>query len=390
MFDLGAVFVTFKAKTDEFVSGLNQVKSSLGTAATNVANIGMKVVKFGAAAATAFYGAATAAGFFAVKSAGDFQQARIAFETMLGSAEKAGKLLQQVSDFAAKTPFELPQVVEGAKKLLAYNIEAEKIIPTFNSLGNIAAGVGKDKLPQLIMAFGQVKAATRLTGMELRQFTEAGVPLLDILAKQMGKTTAEMVEMISDGKVGFPEVEKAIFGMSAEGGKFFNLMERQSKTFDGVMSNLRDNIGRVARNVIGLTDTGEVVKGGFFDKLSTAASNLLMWFDKNRESIIAFLQNGLNVLLSVGQQVINVVTTLYGWVKTLIDGFRLCCCHFSNDLGLDQAGSRYDQRSADRSLGTDEIGRPADLAATPGIGRCLRRDSLWRHHGLYFPTRIFD
>jgi tape measure domain-containing protein len=174
----------------------------------------------------------------------------------------------------------------------------------------------------LIMAFGQVKAATRLTGMELRQFTEAGVPLLDILAKQMGKTTAEMVEMISDGKVGFPEVEKAIFGMSAEGGKFFNLMERQSKTFDGVMSNLRDNIGRVARNVIGLTDTGEVVKGGFFDKLSTAASNLLMWFDKNRESIIAFLQNGLNVLLSVGQQVINVVTTLYGWVKTLIDGFR--------------------------------------------------------------------
>ena len=116
------------------------------------------------------------------------EQSRIAFETMLGSSDKARKLLTQLSDFARKTPFDLPQVIEGSQRLLAYNVAAEDIIPTFTMLGNIAAGVGKDKLPQLILAFGQVKAATHLTGAELRQFSEAGVPLLDTLAKNFKMT----------------------------------------------------------------------------------------------------------------------------------------------------------------------------------------------------------
>lgn len=225
---------------------------------------------------------------FAINSASDFQQSRIAFETMLGSASAAKKMLRDVSDFAQRTPFELPEVVTGAKQLLAYNIEADKIIPTFKALGNIAAGVGKDKLPQLVLAYGQVRAATKLTGAELRQFTEAGVPLLEMLAKQAGKTSAQVKEDMENGMApSFDDVQKAIFGMSEQGGKFFNLMDKQSKTFGGVMSNVSDNFGRVAREIIGISDQGDIREGSIFAYLQKGAESFLSWLDANKGGIIA-------------------------------------------------------------------------------------------------------
>lgn len=237
-------------------------------------------------AITGAFSAVASAGKEVLKSSVDFEQSRIAFETMLGSADKAKKMLKDVSDFAAKTPFELPEVVTGAKQLLAYNIEADKIIPTFKALGNIAAGVGKDKLPQLILAFGQVKAATKLTGQELRQFTEAGVPMLATLATQMGKTEGEIKKMVEEGKVGFADVEKALFGMSEQGGKFANLMEKQSLTLGGVLSNLSDNFGRIGREIVGISDTGDIKQGGIFWYLTKGANGLLAWIDTNKDKII--------------------------------------------------------------------------------------------------------
>jgi tape measure domain-containing protein len=252
---------------------------------------GVAVLGLGTALATA--------GTFAAKSASEYEQNRIAFDTMLGSAEKARDMLKQVSEFAMKTPFELPEVVNGAKQLLAYNIEAEKIIPTFNALGNIAAGVGKEKLPQLILAFGQVKAATKLTGMELRQFTEAGVPMLATLGKQMGKTEGEIQDMVSAGDVKFKDVEKALFGMSEEGGKFFNLMERQSKTFGGTMSNIKDDIGRVAREIIGINETGDIRQGSIFYYLKIGAEGLYAVLDANKDKIIQTIQGAIDFVINL-------------------------------------------------------------------------------------------
>jgi len=241
------------------------------------------------------------AGKNVLKGATDFEQSRVAFETMLGSADKAKKMLKEVSDFAAKTPFELPEVVTGAKQLLAYNIEADKIIPTFKALGNIAAGVGKDKLPQLILAFGQVKAATKLTGQELRQFTEAGVPMLATLATQMGKTEGEIKKMVEAGQIGFADVEKALFSMSQEGGKFNGLMEKQALTLGGVMSNLSDNFGRIGRQIVGISDEGEIKKGGIFYYLTQGANGLLTWVDTNKDKIIGFFDG----LVEAGKRVVN-------------------------------------------------------------------------------------
>lgn len=184
-----------------------------------------------------------------VEAGAGIEQTQIAFDTMLGSAEKARSLLGDLALFAAKTPFELPQVEEAAKRLLAYGTAADDLIPTLKMLGNIAAGVGMDKLPQLILAFGQVQAATRLTGMELRQFTEAGVPLLDTLAKQFGTTAGAIQEMVSEGKISFADVETALSSLTGEGGRFFNLMERQSASLGGQWSNLKDQISLTARTI---------------------------------------------------------------------------------------------------------------------------------------------
>lgn len=184
-----------------------------------------------------------------VKAGAEFEQTSIAFKTMLGSAEQAKKTLADLSQFAAKTPFELGQLEEASKRLLAYGTTADELIPTLKMLGDISAGVGMDKLPQLILAFGQVRAATKLTGAELRQFSEAGVPLLGTLAEQFGVTEGEIIKMVSEGKVGFKDVERALATLTGEGGKFFNLMENQSTSLAGMWSNLKDQIELTARAI---------------------------------------------------------------------------------------------------------------------------------------------
>jgi len=228
---------------------------------------------------------AGAAGFFAVKTASDFEQSRIAFDTMLGSSEAARKMMQNLSDFAIKTPFTLPEVVTGAKQLLAYGISAENILPDLKALGDISAGVGRDKLPFLTLAFGQVATKGKLAGQEIRQFTEAGVPLVAELAKTLGKTKEEITKMSEEGQISFEDVRKALQGMTGEGGRFFNLMEKQSHTFGGVMSNIQDQIGRVTRSVLGISESGDIAKGSIFEKLKNAAQALLDWLNSNTEQI---------------------------------------------------------------------------------------------------------
>ncbi len=241
--------------------------------------------------ATAFLGSLTALAAGAVKVASSFEQNRIAFETMLGSAELAKDMMTDLAKFTLETPFEMAQVTQGAKSLMAYGVSAEEIIPTFKTLGDIAAGVGMDKLPNLVLAFGQVKAATRLTGMELRQFTEAGVPLLDILSKQMGRTVADIKDMVSAGEVGFPDVQKALESLTGEGGKFNDLMLRQSKTMAGLVSNIKDKIVQSMSEIAGVSvETGEIREGSLFAVLKDGAEKLYQLIDVITPKLIAFFE----------------------------------------------------------------------------------------------------
>lgn len=202
----------------------------------------------GAVGAVAFAGLSAAA-FSFIKSGAEFEQTQIAFRTMIGDADKANDLLRKLSQFASSTPFELNQIEKASKQLLAYGIEVENIIPTMDMLGNIAAGVGMDKLPNLILAFGQMRAATRLTGMELRQFTEAGVPLLGELAKSLGVAESEIQDMVSNGEVSFDMARAALSNLTAEGGRFHALMASQATSLGGLWSNFKDQIELTSRAI---------------------------------------------------------------------------------------------------------------------------------------------
>ncbi|QDE19517.1 tape measure protein [Riemerella anatipestifer] len=179
---------------------------------------------------------------------GEFQKTEIAFSTMLKSKEKANQLMGQMVDLAAKTPFGLNDVTEGAKRLLAFQVPAEQVTETLTRMGNIAAGLGVP-MGQLIHVYGQVKAQGKMMTNDLYQFMNAGIPILSELGKVLGKSEAEIKDMVSAGKIGFPEVQAVIKNMTDEGGLFFNLMEEQSKTLSGKVANLEDAFDQMLNKI---------------------------------------------------------------------------------------------------------------------------------------------
>ena len=190
---------------------------------------------------------------------GEFQKTEVAFATMLGDGDKAKDLMQEMVELAARTPFSLQDVSAGAKQLLAFQVPANQVVDVLTRLGNIASGLGVP-LSRINLVYGQVKAKGRLMGDDLRQFTEAGIPMVAELAKKFNKTTAEISDMVTAGKIGFKDVKDVLFSLTDEGGMFFNLMEKQSKTLSGRVSNLGDEfsqmLNKIGQNQEGLLSAG--------------------------------------------------------------------------------------------------------------------------------------
>lgn len=174
-----------------------------------------------------------------VQTRGQFQQLEIAFETILGSGSKAKALMNQLVDTAARTPFDLMGVASSAKQLLAYGIAAEDVNDTLVRLGNIASGLSIP-LQDIAYLYGTTMTQGRLYAQDLNQFTGRGIPMVKELAKILGVAESQVKTLVSEGKVGFPEVQQVIQNLTNEGGMFFNLMEKQSKSLTGMISNLGD------------------------------------------------------------------------------------------------------------------------------------------------------
>ena len=172
---------------------------------------------------------------------GQFQQLEVAFNTMLGSADKADALMAQLVRTAAITPFDLESVAQGAKQLLAYGMEAENVNETLTRLGDIASGLSMP-LNDLVYLYGTTMAQGRLYTQDLNQFTGRGIPMIEELAKVFGVAESKVKDLVEAGKVGFPEVQKVIENLTGEGSKFGGLMEEQSKTITGQISNIEDAI----------------------------------------------------------------------------------------------------------------------------------------------------
>ncbi|MEE9374556.1 MAG: tape measure protein [Saprospiraceae bacterium] len=169
----------------------------------------------------------------------NFEQLDVAFTTILGNAEKAKGLLNELFTLAAKTPFGVFEITQNAKQLLAMGIESEKLIETLTNLGNVSAGLSVP-LQRLALNFGQVRTRGKLTGQELRDFAIAGVPLIAQLAKQLNVSEKAIADLVSKGAVSFKDVETAFRDMATGSGKFSDLMIKQSKTLGGLWSNFKD------------------------------------------------------------------------------------------------------------------------------------------------------
>lgn len=172
---------------------------------------------------------------------GQFQQLEVAFKTMLGSGEKASKLMNQLVRTAATTPFDLQSVAQGAKQLLAYGTAAEDVNDTLIKLGDIAAGLSLP-LGDLVYLYGTTVTQGRMFTQDMRQFMGRGIPMEEEIAKVMGVAEQEVAGLVTAGKVTADVFKKAIDGMAAEGGKFGGLMEAQSKTITGQISNIEDAV----------------------------------------------------------------------------------------------------------------------------------------------------
>jgi len=184
----------------------------------------------------------------ALKTSGQFEKWNVAFTVMLKSADKAKVLLGDIEKFSAATPFQLPTLVEGAKNLLAFGVAQEDVVTQIERLGNAAQGE-EEILKRLIPAFGKVKAIGKASFREIRQFAEAGVPIIQALADTMGVTREEILEMSAQGKISFDIFDEAIKNLTTGTGQFAGLIALQAKTLPGLISTMGDNFNLLAKDI---------------------------------------------------------------------------------------------------------------------------------------------
>ena len=219
---------------------------------------------------------------------GQFQKLEVAFNTMLGSADKADALMAQLVRTAAITPFDLEGVAQGAKQLLAYGMEAENVNETLIRLGDIAAGLSMP-LNDLVYLYGTTMAQGRLYTQDLNQFTGRGIPMIEELAKVFGVAESKVKDLVEAGKVGFPEVQKVIENLTGEGSKFGGLMEEQSKTISGQISNIKDGIasmfndmGKQSEGVINTTLSGVTYMVEHYEQMGRVLMGLVATYGTYR------------------------------------------------------------------------------------------------------------
>lgn len=206
----------------------------------------------------------------------EFELQRVALRAITQDAQFAGDLMSKIQASAVESPFSVKDMLTYTKQLAAYRVENEKLYETMNMLADVSAGLGVD-MSRLILAYGQVKAAAVLRGTELRQFTEAGIPLVDELAKKFTKlrgevvSTGEVFELISKRAVPFEMISEIFEDMTEEGGRFYQMQEKQAKSLYGVYENLTDKI-QISMDKIGQTNRGMFMSVG--QALGYLAENL--------------------------------------------------------------------------------------------------------------------
>jgi tape measure domain-containing protein len=253
--------------------------------------------------------AATVAGAYGVKSflslASETEALATQFRVLLGSGEAAKAMMDDINKFAASTPFEQMELAQTAKQLLATGSAAGGVVGEMRRLGDMAALTGSS-LGDLAAIYGKVRGQGKLTGETLEQLTDRAIPIVGQLAKQFGKSEAEIRKMVSAGKIGFAEVQQAIAGMTDEGGRFAGGMEALAETTGGLWSTVTGNFKTLASQIgTAIIDIFGIKDGlkGLGEWLGSAASNFqenfgpaIAWMRETVGAVIGFIGDGFSAL----------------------------------------------------------------------------------------------
>jgi len=274
----GEIF--FKDKTSPALGKLNK-----GMDESKESALELNGLLAGMGGALALAGIARSAGEM-IKVAAAFEQTSISFEVMLGSADKAQKLLTDLEDLSLATPFTPEALNESAKMMLNFGIAADSILPSIQMLGDVSGG-NAEKFKGLTLAFSQVSSQGRLMGQDLLQMINAGFNPLQVISEKTGKSMKQLKDEMSKGMISFEQVNEAFKIATSEGGKFNNMMEKQSKTWNGLISTMEGFKGQIFKEI------GKIL----IDFLKPA----LIWLADLTKEFVAFLktERGIAVLKTV-------------------------------------------------------------------------------------------
>lgn len=226
--EAGRAYVRLYTK-DQSKQGMQAWKAQLSSLATSAAGV------------AAAFGTAGAAAGFLVKLAADAETTATSFKVLIGNAGEAERVLADLRKFGAETPFEFPELADAGKKLLAFNVSTKELLPTLTRIGDISSGL-QIPIGELAEIYGKARVQGRLFAEDVNQLTGRGIPVIQEFAKQFGVADSEVRKLVETGKIGFPELEKAFVALTSEGGKFHGMMAEQSKTLNGLLSTLKDNL----------------------------------------------------------------------------------------------------------------------------------------------------
>lgn len=288
-----------------------------------VAAIGKVVAAATVAGTVALAGLGIAGVKAGLDTASAMEQAEISFTTMLGSAEAAQDFLGKMRDFAAKTPFEFPELQTAASSLISAGVEADKVIPIMTSLGNATSGMGtgSEGVKRATIALQQMSAAGRITGEDLNQLRDAGVPVFDLLAAATGKSKEEVAELAQKGKLGKTEMLQLFEALETGKGleRFNGLMEAQSASLAGMMSTLRDTVGMgLSRVVAPWLPTIKQAVG----EIAAAAEPAFAWLEAKSTELAVHGPAALAKVKEAGQQLWAVIVKVKGGVDQFVAGLQ--------------------------------------------------------------------
>ncbi len=242
----------------------------------------------------------------AIETAAKFEKYRVSFDTLLQSQTRSKKLMDEITDYAAKTPFGMEELVEGSQRLLAFGIGADEVVDKLGRLGDLSMG-DAEKLGRLTLAFGKIKAKGKASMEELNQLTEAGVPILQELAKQQHKSTSAIMQMVSKGSVGYAQVEKALVSLTSAGGQFYGMTAKQGQTLEGLFSTL--------------SDSWNIATAELAEKFIPHIKQIVSLIDSNIPKIITTITPMIENLANVLVVILNNLDTIIPVVKLVLTAF---------------------------------------------------------------------